>query len=148
MITSIMNRQVFFILLNFEQLLFFFKEMSSSIPMLLVILFAHVGKCSNSRSQIFFKTSVPRNFAIFTGKNLCWSLFLIMFQDWRPVFLFKKRLQRRYFTVNIAIFFKNSFFIEDLFIYFSEILIGWQIIDILELYFTTVKLGHVIEKTP
>ena len=30
----------------------------------------------SSRSQIFFKTGVLKNFANFTGKHLCWSLFL------------------------------------------------------------------------
>ena len=30
-----------------------------------------------SRSQMFFKIGVLRNFAIFTGKHMCWSLFLI-----------------------------------------------------------------------
>ena len=30
--------------------------------------------------KMFFKTGVIRNFAIFTGKDLCWSLFLIIFQ--------------------------------------------------------------------
>ena len=30
----------------------------------------------SSHTQMVFKTSVTRNFAIFTGKHLCWSLFL------------------------------------------------------------------------
>ena len=29
----------------------------------------------NSRSQIFFKTDVLKNFAVFAGKQLCWSIF-------------------------------------------------------------------------
>ena len=29
----------------------------------------------NRRSQILFKIGVPKNFAIFTGKHPCWSLF-------------------------------------------------------------------------
>ena len=37
-------------------------------------------KYKSSRSQMFFKTAVLRKFAIFTGKHLCWSLFLIKFQ--------------------------------------------------------------------
>ena len=36
--------------------------MSSSIPMLLVMLLAHVGKDSNSRSQMFLKTGLPKDF--------------------------------------------------------------------------------------
>ena len=82
MIKSIMKKQVFSIQVNFEFLLFcyVFEEMFSSIPMLLVMLFALVKKRSNSRSQMFFKTGVLKNFVIFTGKQLCY-LFLIMFQD-------------------------------------------------------------------
>ena len=43
-----------------------------------------------------------KNFAIFTGKNLCWSHFLITLQTIKPVTLLKKRLQHRYIPVNIA----------------------------------------------
>ena len=32
----------------------------------------------SSRLQMFFKIGVLKNFAIFTGKHLCWNLFLIM----------------------------------------------------------------------
>ena len=35
----------------------------------------------SSRSQMFFKIGVLKNFAIFTGKHLCWSLFLIKFRS-------------------------------------------------------------------
>ena len=34
----------------------------------------------SSRSQTFFKIGVLKNFANFTGKHLCWSLFLIKWQ--------------------------------------------------------------------
>ena len=34
----------------------------------------------SSRSQIFFKIGVLKSFAVFTGKYLCWSLFLIKLQ--------------------------------------------------------------------
>ena len=37
----------------------------------------------SSRTQMLFKTGLTRNFAIFTGKDLCWSLFLIIFQPRR-----------------------------------------------------------------
>ena len=33
----------------------------------------------SSRPQMFFKIEVLKNFANFTGKHLCWSLFLIKF---------------------------------------------------------------------
>ena len=39
--------------------------------MFLVMLLAHVGKRSNSRSQMLSKTGVLKIFAIFTGKKLC-----------------------------------------------------------------------------
>ena len=32
------------------------------------------------RSQMFLKTGVLKNFAIFAGKQLCWSIFLIKLQ--------------------------------------------------------------------
>ena len=50
---------------------FGFEKMFSSIPMLLVMLLAHVGKGLNSRSQMFSKTGVLEDIAIFTEKNLC-----------------------------------------------------------------------------
>ena len=50
----------------------------------------------SSRSQMLFQTGVLKNFAIFTGKHLCWSLksakfflripFLIEHLHWLPLF--------------------------------------------------------------
>ena len=37
-------------------------------------------KYKNSRSLMFFKIGVLKNFALFTGRHLCWSLFLIKLQ--------------------------------------------------------------------
>ena len=87
---------------------FFLKKCLLHI-LLLVMLFAHVVKRSNSRSQIFFKTGVLKNFAILIGKHLCWSRFLKKFQYWRPAFLFKNRLQHYRFYVNIAKFLRTTF---------------------------------------
>ena len=39
---------------------------------------------------VFYKKAVPKNFAIFTGKNLCWSFFLIKWQAFRPATLLKR----------------------------------------------------------
>ena len=39
-------------------------------------------------TQMFFKTRVVRNIAIFTGKHLCWSLFLMKLQVLQPATLF------------------------------------------------------------
>ena len=45
-----------------------------------------VGTYRSSRSQIFFKKGVLNNFAI-----LCWSIFLIKLQTWRPANLLKRK---------------------------------------------------------
>ena len=54
-------------------MLFLFLKKCLLHFLLLVKLFAHVAhvaKRANSRSQIFFKKGVLKNFAIFTGKHL------------------------------------------------------------------------------
>ena len=38
-------------------------------------------KYRSRRSEMFFKIAVLKKFAIFTGKHLCWSLFLIKQQS-------------------------------------------------------------------
>ena len=43
-----------------------------------------------SRSQMFFKIGVLKNLANFTGKQLCWSLFLIELEAARPETLLKR----------------------------------------------------------
>ena len=39
------------------------------------------------QKQVFFKVGVLKSYAIFTGKHLRWSLFLIKFQSFRPAAL-------------------------------------------------------------
>ena len=110
---NIMKRQVFFSYSwVFERFLFcfIFEKMSSSLP----VLFVHIGKCSSenlrsSRSQMFFKIGVLKNFSMFAKKHLCSSLFLIKLGPWRPAFLLKKRFQHRCFPVNIAKFLRTAF---------------------------------------
>ena len=63
----------------------------------------------SSHSQLFFKIGILKNFAIFTGKQLCLCLFLIKLQPWSYNFI-KKRLQYRCFPVNIAKFLRTFFF--------------------------------------
>ena len=55
-------------------------------------------KYRRSCSQMFLKISVLKNFTIFTGKHLCWSLVL------------KMRLQHRCFPENIVKYFIKAFF--------------------------------------
>ena len=63
----------------------------------------HMASKNYSRTQMFFKISVLKNFA--TVKHECLSLFQIKL---------KKRLQHRCFPVNIAEFLRTTFFIENL----------------------------------
>ena len=49
------------------------------------LLNANESNCS----QMFFKIGGFRNFTIFTGKQLCWSLFLIKLYTFRPEILLK-----------------------------------------------------------
>ena len=61
--------------------------------------------------HVFFNKGILKNYAIFTGKHLCWSLFFLMFQACNFI---KKSLQQRYFPVNFAKFFRTHFFREHL----------------------------------
>ena len=54
---------------------------------------------------MFFKIGILKNFVIFTGKDLCWSLFLIKLSPKTP-----KMFQHRCFLVNIARFLRTPFF--------------------------------------
>ena len=40
--------------------------------------------------QMFFKIGVLRNFPKFTGKHVCWNLFLIKLLTLEPATLFKR----------------------------------------------------------
>ena len=53
----------------------------------------------SSRSQIFFKVGVFRSYAIFAGKYLRWSLFLITFQSFSPATLLKKNSNKGVFLL-------------------------------------------------
>ena len=44
----------------------------------------------SSRWQMFFKIDVLEKFAIFAGKYLCWSYFLIKLQAWKSAILLKR----------------------------------------------------------
>ena len=66
------------------------------------------SKCRSSRSQMFFKIDVLKNFIIFTGKHLCWSLFLIKLQAFSC------------FPVNNAEFLKAALFWNNSGGYFSR----------------------------
>ena len=64
------------------------------------------SSCRSSRSQMFFNIVVLKNFAIFSGKHLRWSLFLIKLQAWTLSFI-NKRLQHRCFLRILQYFYKQ-----------------------------------------
>ena len=67
-----------------------------------------VGHCNlegSSRSHMFFKIGVLKNFPNFTGKQLCWSLFLTKFFT-----NFIKNTPTQVFSCEICKTFKNTFF--------------------------------------
>ena len=67
----------------------------------------------NSLSQMFFKICVLKIFPIFTGKHLCWRLFLIKLQAFQTYNFIKMRLQHRCLPVNTAQFLRTAFFLEN-----------------------------------
>ena len=66
-------------------------------------------KSRSSCSQVFFKIDVLESFEIFTGKHLCWSLFLIKLHAQKGCNFIKKRPQHM-FSCEYCEIFKNSFF--------------------------------------
>ena len=67
----------------------------------------------SSHRRCSVKEDILKSFANLTAKQLCWSLFLTMFQAWRRATLLK-RFQYRYFPVKFAKFLKNIYFKERL----------------------------------
>ena len=47
-------------------------------------------KSKSSRAQLLFEKSRTKNFAIFTWKHLCWRLFSIKLQAFRPATFLKR----------------------------------------------------------
>ena len=66
------------------------------------------------RRRCSLKKAVLRNFAKFTGKHLCQSLFFNKVADLWPTTLLKKRLSHRCFTVNFVNFLRTTFLTEHL----------------------------------
>ena len=59
-------------------------------------------------SQMFFKIHVLKNFAVFTEKHLCWSLFLIKLQAFRQ--FYQKETPTQVLSCEYCEIFKSSFF--------------------------------------
>ena len=63
--------------------------------------------------EVFLKNGALKNFAIFTGKHLYWSLFLIKLQAFRPATLLN-RGSNTGVSCEICEIFKNIYFEEHL----------------------------------
>ena len=59
-----------------------------SVLMYALIFYLWLSGSSHQRDSV--KKGVLKNFAVFTGKHLCWSLFLKKLQAWRPATLLKR----------------------------------------------------------
>ena len=91
----------------------------------------------SSLPKLFCEKGVLKNFAKFTGKHVCQSLFFNEVADLRPATLLKKRLWRRFFPVNFAKFFRTPFFIEHLW---------WLLLKEFLVIETDKKKGKHVEK--
>ena len=79
-------------------------------------MYHKLKKCLNSRSshqRCSIEKAVLKNFAIFTGKHLHWSLFLIELQVWGPATVLKETPAKVFFCAYCEIF-KNTYFQEKL----------------------------------
>ena len=79
-----------------------------------VLITAFLYTSRSSRLQMFFKIGVLKNCANFTGKHLCWSLFLKNSCSLKACNFIIKRLQHRCFPVRFTKFLKTPSFIEHL----------------------------------
>ena len=79
-------------------ILLYIAKMVTSIMKETIVMIVIVTTVRSSRLEVFCKKGVLNNFSKFTGKHLCWSLFLIACN------VIKKRLQHRWFPMNIAKF--------------------------------------------
>ena len=71
-------------------------------------------KNRSSRAEVLCEKGVLRNFAKFTGKHLCHSIFLNKVAGLRPTTLLKKRLWHWCFPVNFTKFLRTPFYLEHL----------------------------------
>ena len=80
----------------------------------MLIIFFGCKMHRNGPPEVFCKKDILTNFAKFTGKHLCQSLFFNKVVDLRSATLLKKRLGNRCFPVNFAKVLRTPFFTEHL----------------------------------
>ena len=74
-----------------------------------ILIFGAFWRIRSSHQRCSMKKGVLRNFAKFTGKYLCQSLFFNKVAGLRPATLLKNRLWHRCFPVNFAKFLRTPF---------------------------------------
>ena len=87
------------------------KAIKSEALKMAIVFYANYR---SSRPEVFCKKGVLKNFAKFTEKHLCQSLFFNIVAGLRPATILKKRLWHRCFPVNFVKFLRTSFFTEHL----------------------------------
>ena len=111
-----------------------------SYRQLYVVLALLLISCfKSSRPDVFCEKGVLGNFAKFTGKHLCQSLFLMKLQA-APATLLKKRPCYRCFPVSFAKFLRTAFFTKHLW----WLLLLFQICNIFSLTILTEKIFYSI----
>ena len=81
------------------------KQLNDSFPLIDIQPKLKRSSCP----EVFCRKDVLRNFAKFTGKNLCQNLFFNKVASLSPATLLKKRLWHRCFPVNFAKLLKRLF---------------------------------------
>ena len=99
-----------------------FSNVSGNEILSWCILKTMKSDCRSSRLQMFIKISVLKNFESFTGKHLCWSLFLTKLQSFKFFKMFKNTFFYRIppvaaFLIGIWHFPINPFHVTGLFLY-------------------------------
>ena len=109
-----------------EGLLLNIPETRSSLLWSFIFSISHFSSLETEYTEVAvcscFKIGVLKNFAIFTGKHLCWSLFLIKYPAFRATTLLKEDFNTC-FSANIAKFLRIMFYIERL---------RWLLLNVLE----------------
>ena len=81
---------------------YFFKKIKKQPP-----------EVQKQSPEVFCKKSVLKNFANFTGKHLCWSIFIIKLQAFN-LQVFKKETPAQVLSCEVCETFKNNYFEEYL----------------------------------
>ena len=103
-----------FFILGFWNLIFIFRIYLGFTPTDFRILDLNPRQSRSSHWGCSEKKGALKNFANFAGEQLCWSLFSIQWQAWKPTTLLKRDSNTCVFLWNLRSFFKNTYFEEHL----------------------------------